>query len=324
MSQVVGEELEIFYCYAREDDALRKELEIHLSGLKRTYHLKHWHDSEINPGEQWEQTINEHLDTADLIFVLISPHFLASEYCYGKEMQRALERSKQGTCRIVPILLRPTLWEDIPFSKLQLLPTDTRAITSWPDRYEAFHDVVTGISKVLKTLLAKRWYDKGVALRNLKRFDDALSAYDHAILLDPSYASPWNGKGNVLSDLKRFNDALSAYDHAILLDPSKTLPWNGRGNVLYELNYLDNALSAYEHAILLDPSKASPWNGKGNVLSELNYLDNALSAYEHAILLDPSEGGSWYNKSLALQALGRPKEAQEALGKARQLGYSPE
>jgi len=152
MTEVAGEEMEIFYCYAREDGTLRKELEIHLIGLKRSYHLKHWDDSKIKPGESWGKTINEHLNTAEIILVLISPYFLASDYCYSKEMQRALERSKQGTCRIIPILLRPTLWEDMPFSKLQLLPTDARPITSWSNRDEAFHDVVTGIGKILKTL----------------------------------------------------------------------------------------------------------------------------------------------------------------------------
>ena len=71
---------------------------------------------------------------------------MASEYCYGKEMHRALERHKEGTCRVIPILVRPTYWEDAPFSSLQLLPTDTRPITIWQNRDEAFRDVVIEIS----------------------------------------------------------------------------------------------------------------------------------------------------------------------------------
>src|SRR5438270_2247403 len=146
MTDTSKQGIKLFYCYAHEDKLLRDALEIHLSWLKRRYRLTNWHDREILPGEEWEQVIDTHLNTAHLILLLISPDFMASDYCYGKEMQRALARHKVGTCRVVPILLRPTYWEDASFSSLQLLPTDTKPITRWPDRDEAFQDVVTEIS----------------------------------------------------------------------------------------------------------------------------------------------------------------------------------
>jgi len=92
MPDTPKQEIKLFYCYAREDKALRDELEKHLSWLKRRYQLKNWHDREIVPGEEWEQSIDTHLNTAHLILLLISPDFMASDYCYGKEMQRALNR----------------------------------------------------------------------------------------------------------------------------------------------------------------------------------------------------------------------------------------
>ena len=76
--------------------------------MKRRYSLTNWHDREILPGEEWEQAIDTHLNTANLILLLISPDFMASDYCYGKEMHRALERHQAGTYCVVPILLRPT------------------------------------------------------------------------------------------------------------------------------------------------------------------------------------------------------------------------
>ena len=126
MTDTPKREIKLFYCYAREDRPLRDELEKHLSWLKRRYQLTNWHDREILPGEEWEQAIDTHLNSAHLILLLVSPDFMASDYCYGKEMKRALERHKAGTCRVVPILLRPTFWEEAPFSSLQLLPTDAR------------------------------------------------------------------------------------------------------------------------------------------------------------------------------------------------------
>src|SRR5689334_21620988 len=108
--------LKLFYCYAREDKALRDELEIHLAGLKRQYNLTHWSDREIIAGADWEQIIDEHLNTANIILLLISPHFVASDYCYGIEMQQALDLHRKGTCCVIPILLHPTYCEDMPFS----------------------------------------------------------------------------------------------------------------------------------------------------------------------------------------------------------------
>ena len=147
-------EIKLFYCYARKDRNLREELEKRLRSLNHRYPLIHWSDREIAPGANWEQAVNENLDTADAILLLISPDFMVSNYCYSKEMQRALERQKEGTCYVIPILLRPTpSWEDAPFSKLQLLPSDAKPIASWPSRDKAFYDVVTGISRTIENLL---------------------------------------------------------------------------------------------------------------------------------------------------------------------------
>jgi tetratricopeptide (TPR) repeat protein len=219
------QEIKLFYCYAREDKPLRDELEKHLAWLKRRYKLTNWHDREILPGEEWEQAIDTHLNTAHLILLLISPDFMASDYCFSKEMQRALARHKAGTCRVVPILLRPTYWKDAPFSSLQLLPTDAKAITRWPDRDEAFEHVVTEISRTIEDLLIslktkEDWLEEGVALYDLKCYEEALAAFEQAIRLDPNYVNAYTGKGNVLSDLKRIEEAGRAFEKAGQLERS--------------------------------------------------------------------------------------------------------
>ena len=293
MAETPRQEIKLFYCYARKDKPLRDELEIHLSWLKRRYQLTNWHDREILPGEEWEQAIDTHLNTAHLILLLISPDFMASEYCYGKEMQRALERHQAGTCRVVPILLRPTYWEDAPISHLQLLPTNAKAITRWPDRDEAFQDVVGEINRTIKDLLnslktKEEWLNEGNALHSLNRSQEALAAYEQAIHLDPNLAAAYNNKGMALYDLKRYQEALAAY----------------------------------EQAIRLDPNLALAYNGKGAALRALNRSQEALAAYEQAIRLDPNFANAYHNKGLALETLGKKKEAQQAYERARQLGYS--
>ncbi len=313
------QEIRLFYCYAHEDKSLRDELEKHLSWLRRRYQLTNWHDREILPGEEWEQTIDTHLNTANLILLLISPDFMASDYCYGKEMQRALERHKAGTCCVVPIMLRPTYWEDAPFSSLQLLPINARPITIWPNRDEAFQDVVTEISRTIKDLLKKERLEEGVTLSDLKRYEEELAAYEQAIRLDPTDAHAYFYKGNALYMLKRYEEALGAYEQAIRLDPTDADYYYMKGHLLYNLKRYKEALAAYEQAIRLDPNYVHAYNGKGNALSDLKRYEEALAAYEQAIRLDPNFAYAYENKGDVLSDLKRYKEAEQAFEKARQL-----
>src|SRR5260221_254213 len=257
MTDTSKQEIKLFYCYAHEDKPIRDELEKHLSWLRRRYQLINWHDREIMPGEEWEQAIDMHLNTANLILLLISSDFMNSDYCYGKEMRRALERHRAGTCRVIPILLRPTYWEDAPFSSLQLLPTDARPITRWSDRDEAFQDVVTEISRTIKDLLIslktkEEWIREGNALNGLKRYEEALAAYEQAIRLDPNDADYYHTKGIALNDLKRNEEALAAYEQAIRLDPNYTYAYYGKGFVLNELKRYKEAEQAFEKARQLE------------------------------------------------------------------------
>ncbi len=129
--------VKIFYCYAHEDKAFHDDLDLHLSQLKRQHTLTSWSDREILPGMEWEKEIDLHLNTADLILLLVSPHFMASEYCYGIEMKRALEQHEAGHIRVIPIIIRPVDWEEAPFHTLQVLPTDAKPVSLWQDRDEA-------------------------------------------------------------------------------------------------------------------------------------------------------------------------------------------
>jgi tetratricopeptide (TPR) repeat protein len=313
------QEIKLFYCYARKDKHLRDELEIHLSWLKRRYQLTNWHDHEILPGEEWEQAIDKNLNTAHLILLLISPDFMASDYCFSKEMRRALERHKEGTCRVIPIILRPTYWEDAPFSSIQLLPTNARPITSWPNPDEAFQDVVTEISRTIKDLLKKERLEEGVTLSDFKRYEEELAAYEQAIRLDPTDAHAYFSKGNALYMLKRYEEALAAYEQAIRLDPTNADYYYMKGHLLYNLKRYKKALTAYEQAIRLDPNYVHAYNGKGNALSDLKRYEEALAAYEQAIRLDPNFAYAYENQGDVLRNLKRYKEAEQAFEKARQL-----
>lgn len=132
------------------DENLRDQLQIHLGGLQRQGLISSWHDRRITAGEDFGEAIDNHIDTADIILLLVSPDFIASDYCYEREMTRALERHRRGESRVIPVILRPCDWHDLPFGKLLATPKDGRPITKWPNIDEAFQDVVSAIKGALK------------------------------------------------------------------------------------------------------------------------------------------------------------------------------
>jgi TIR domain len=141
---------EVFFSYAHKDIRLRNELEKHLSILKRQGYIKTWHDRKIVAGKDWEFEINRYLEKANIILLLISPDFLASDYCDSIEVKQALKRHGAGECCVIPIILRPVSWKDASFGKLQALPTSGKAVTEWQNRDKAFLDIAEGIQKVIQ------------------------------------------------------------------------------------------------------------------------------------------------------------------------------
>jgi hypothetical protein len=139
----------VFYSYAHEDEELRDALEKHLSLLQRNGLIVEWHDRRISAGSEWSDEIDSHVRTAQIILLLISADFLASDYCYGIEMKIALERHASNDAIVIPIILRPVDWSDASFSHLEALPRDAKPITTWNNRDEALADVARGIRESL-------------------------------------------------------------------------------------------------------------------------------------------------------------------------------
>jgi nucleoside phosphorylase len=146
--------VEVYYSYAptERDEELRLELEHHLKILEHAGLIAGWHRGEIRAGSVHAQERSAHLEQAQLILLLISPDFLASQEAYGIEMRHALARQARGEAHVIPILLRPVLYEGAPFAHLEMLPSNGKPITSWAHRDEAFENVARGINLVLGRL----------------------------------------------------------------------------------------------------------------------------------------------------------------------------
>jgi tetratricopeptide (TPR) repeat protein len=153
---VASQPVEVFFSYSHKDEKLLGKLRDHLSNLKRLGVIADWYDRKIGAGREWENAIDEHLDSAGVILLLISSSFMASDYCNDVEVRRAMERHEAGEARVVPVLLRPCDWDGAPFSKLNALPTGAKPVTDWADRDKAFTDVAKGIRAAVEELRSGR------------------------------------------------------------------------------------------------------------------------------------------------------------------------
>ncbi|MBD2562389.1 MULTISPECIES: toll/interleukin-1 receptor domain-containing protein [Nostoc] len=144
--------VKVFFSYSHKDEVLRDELATHLSMMKRQGVIEAWHDREITAGSEWANAIDDNLEVADIILLLVSANFLASDYCYDKEMARAMERHETREARVIPIILKPSDWNGAPFGKLQALPKNAKPITTWQDQDEAFLNVAQGIRRVVEDI----------------------------------------------------------------------------------------------------------------------------------------------------------------------------
>lgn len=142
----------LFLSYSHKDEEAMGLLETHLQSMVRRGLLESWHDRRIDPGSEIKDEISANLEKADIIALLVSPYFIASDYCYNVEMKRALDRHEAGSAVVIPIILEYCNWHSLPFGKLKATPIDGRPISSYPNRHEALKQVAEDIEEVVTKL----------------------------------------------------------------------------------------------------------------------------------------------------------------------------
>ncbi len=118
--------------------------------LKRQGLIEVWHDRRIAAGAFFADEIDKNILSADVVLCLLSPDFIASDYCYSKEMTNALERHRSGKARVIPVILRHCEWDQTPLKDLRGTPKDNRPIMAWTHRDEALNDVTKDIRAALE------------------------------------------------------------------------------------------------------------------------------------------------------------------------------
>jgi len=194
----------------------------------------------------------------------------------------------------------------------------------WPDSGESRHqELANRLVKLLTSKGWEPLPNKGTEWYSYK-FRRKVSPSSslppiQKVEMSPKTSFDWLSKGNALFDLKRYEEALTAYDQALRLDPNNALAYTRKGNALGDLKRSEEALAAHEQALRLNPNSALAYNNKGMTLLNLKRFEEALAAYDQALRLDPNDALAYYGKGLALRNLKRSEEAQAAFDQAKRL-----
>src|SRR5260370_705919 len=315
-----------------------EHLKKHLMPLQKSGQITVWSDTNLNAGVEWEKELHQHLESADIVLLLISPDFMSSDYCYSTEMRRAIERHDQGSTRVIPVLLRPIYWDNAPFAKLQIAPANAEPVTKWSNRDDAFHDITRQISQVIPEILSRHAQVKleiqregDVASIPFFPKSQAEEGRIHKTEEERVYALlKAQARQAVEEKLTCETDQLAnkrqqpAPDRLFMTaapqtPPKKQQQWLEEGNALYNLKQYEEALAAYEQAIRLDFRYAIAYSNKGNALYNLKRYEEALAVYEQAIRLDPNNAISYNKRGNALNNLKWYEEALAALEQAIRL-----
>lgn len=143
---------DVFICSSdvERDIRLRGDLGTHLGTLRNRGMINDRFVDATIAGNPENTTIFQDLDKADIIMLLITPDFTSSPFCQ-QITQQAMEKHKQKGTSVLPILLRPTDYEEAEFAKLEILPPEAKPVTEWQDQDTAFFNVIEGIKRIRST-----------------------------------------------------------------------------------------------------------------------------------------------------------------------------
>jgi nucleoside phosphorylase len=148
--------IEVFISYSEDDEKYKKQLETHLAMLKREGMIRPWHSQQAKAGQEWKQEISNLIDVSQIILLLVSPNFLASDYLYEEEMLHAMERHQSGNARVVPIVVRSVDLGTTPFKSLLALPRNNKPVDTWRNSDEIWASIVQEIRRICNDLRGRQ------------------------------------------------------------------------------------------------------------------------------------------------------------------------
>jgi hypothetical protein len=144
----------LFISYSHADEALLQRLHKHLAHLQRDGSVASWFDRDIRAGQRFDEEIKRELAQADVFLACVSPDYIASNYCFEKELQTALEREARGELAIVPVVFEPCEWRQTELRQFKAVPHDGKAVTEYTNQNIALLDVATELRRLVSSMQA--------------------------------------------------------------------------------------------------------------------------------------------------------------------------
>ena len=142
--------MKAFISYAHRDAVALDRLHTHLAPLRSEGLIDAWFDRQILAGGNIDAEVDEALEYCDVFLMLVSPDFLASNYCVNIEMKRALERHDYDGAPVIPIIVEPCDWTS-SLGKFKALPRDGKPISEWMNQNSAYLDIVKELRRIIET-----------------------------------------------------------------------------------------------------------------------------------------------------------------------------
>jgi tetratricopeptide (TPR) repeat protein len=325
--------LRVFLSYSHRDEELCERFLVHLRQLHREGLIESWHDRRIAPGSGWGGEIDDALNSADIVILLVSPDFLASDYCNDVELTRALERSQKGEARLVMVILRPCDWQTSRFAVFQALPKEGKPVVDWNTLDHGLDNAVKGLRRlilelcrpapvgaqalreaghrqpwrwvgavalaVLTIALSMLWsagqrhLKQGTDLLNEGRYADARPALERAKSLNPLSTMARCGLKAIELDSNHADE--QRLNEAVREFPTCAYLKVLRGDHRYLRGDLPGALADYEGAVQREPRVAEAYFSMGRILERQDKPDSALAEYQLAVKFSPGTARYYYN-----------------------------
>lgn len=299
--------------------------------------------------------INAYLSSADIILLMVSPDFLFSEYCWGVEVQKAIQRHEAGDACVIPVVLRHVIWEGAPFAKLQALPRNKEPIANWEDQDAAYHDVAKGISNAVRRLRATSKQPSDSNQQSVKSYRQKAGKFirgkiyelrmlmvelllgNHKVILQTGWEIVIAGFGaiaaifgvivagdrlvlspNFAQELEFCVNKMQSCA-ALWMGQAKVEDFINRASFKAKQGYSERALDDFDKAVKLKSNDAETYYKLGNAHYDLGDKGSALEAYDKAIKLNPGYVRAYSKRGNVRSALGDKEAALADYDKAIEL-----
>ncbi len=330
MESATRKPLQVFISYAHQDEDLCGEFIKHLRRLRQDRLIQYWHDRRITGGSDWARQIDEHLNSAGIIVLLVSLDYLASGHCLA-EMRRGMERHDAGEARVVPVILKPCEWETSQFGKLNVLPTHGKPVVEWESHHQGLLDVTKGLRRIAQEVQEQgRRGGLPASAARLKFRPWQLAVAGCLALPLIALGFLWTkqrqyvAQGDDLLNVGHYEEARASYREALRWYPLSRAA--SLGLKISDLAKPEPNLVSFARQLdrLLREAPKDPHLKvlEGDYLTGRGLLDEAMDRYQAAAKLDPALAEAYFRMGVLYDLRGDMAGAMRMFKRAVELAPS--